>query len=153
MQEPYKVALLYGLLIASRNFNEFEIEFLSESPEVSKYFIDLINRLYKHKLSITELFAKDNKKPLYQVRILNKFLCKEISESFNRGKYAEYINLLSINEDITWNFIKGLFLSCGSVSAPETDYHLEFYFKDKRSALFSQNMFSWVQSKSFKKKK
>ncbi len=142
MPEQCKVVLLYGVLFASRCFNETEIVFLSESPEVSKYVSDLINRIYKQKLSVTELFSVDNKKPLYQIKISDKLLCKEISESFNRGKYAEYISLLSINEDMTWSFIKGLFLSCGSVSSPETDYHLEFYFRDRQTALFSQNMLS-----------
>lgn len=140
--EQCKVALLYGILIASRCFNETEIEFLSESPDVSKYTSDLINRMYKQNISAVELFSGDNKKPLYQIKITNIKLCKEISESFNRGKYAEYVNLISINEDITWSFIKGLFLSCGSVSSPETDYHLEFYFRKKQEALFSQNMLS-----------
>jgi len=142
MPEACKVVLLYGVLISSRNFNEDEIEFLSESFDVSKYVTDLINRVYKQKLSISELFSNDNKKPLYQIKITDRILCKEILESFNRGKFAEYVSLLSIDEDMTWNFVKGLFLSCGSVSSPETDYHLEFYFKDKQTALFSQNMLS-----------
>lgn len=140
--EPCKVVLLYGILTAARCFSETEIEFLSESPEVSKYASDLISRIYKQKLFATELFSGDNKKTLYQIKITDKKLCKEIIESFNRGKYAEYVNLISINEEITWSFIKGLFLSCGSVSSPETDYHLEFYFRNRQNALFSQNMLS-----------
>ncbi len=142
MPEQCKVILLYGILSSSKCFSNEEIEFLSESPFVAEYTAKLIGRIYKIRLNLSQLYTDENIKTLFQIKIDNPALCKEISDSFNCGKYAEYVSLLSLNEEITWSYIKGLFLSCGSVSDPETNYHLEFYFRDKNAAFFAQNMLS-----------
>ncbi|MBE6788232.1 MAG: DNA-binding protein WhiA [Ruminococcaceae bacterium] len=143
MPESCKASLLYGLLCSARIYNENEIEFLSECKEVCIYFSKLLGRLYRYNVDVSRF--SENKmqiKELYQVKITDKIACKTICDSFNCGKYSQDIGLISLDEAITWAFIKGIFLGCGSVSDPATDYHLEFTFKEKNHAVFSENMLS-----------
>ncbi len=143
MPECCKAVLLYGIFSAARTFSSTEIEFLSETNEVALYCSKLIGRLYRVNIPVETPFNSDeHKKELFQVKITDKKLCKNIYDSFNCGKYAEQVGLISLDENITWAFIKGIFLSCGSVSAPDTDYHLEFSFKRKSDAVFAENMLS-----------
>lgn len=141
MSEGCKAALLYGLLCSARSFSQSEIEFFSESREVAEYFADLVWRLYKQKLEIDSI-VDIHIKELFCIKISDSKICKMIVESFNCGKYAEHINLISLDEQITWAYIKGIFLGCGSISDPSSDYHLEFSFKKREDAIFAQNMMS-----------
>ena len=141
MPENCKAALLYGIFSAARIFTEQEIELLSEAKEISIYTSKLIGKLYHINVPVINLFNSDNqKKELYQLKITDSKICKIVCDSFNCGKYADAIGLISLDEKITWAFIKGIFLGCGSISDPENDYHLEFVFRRKSDALFAENM-------------
>jgi len=138
-----KVVLLYGLLRSAKNYNFSLIEFYSECFDVSLYFSKLVKRFFGHKAEVVGLYeGKGQKKELYRVKIDDKSLCKEIVESFDCDKYSDNISLISLDEEITWSFVKGIFLGCGSITDPEIDYHLEFSFRQKDSAIFSENMLS-----------
>lgn len=141
MPENCKAVLLYGILSAARTYSDKEIELLSETKEVSEYTSKLIGRLYHINIPVTNPSGTlDQKKELYQVKISDEKVCKIISDSFNCGKYADAISLISLDERITWSFVKGVFLGCGSVSGPDSEYHLEFSFKRKQDAIFAENM-------------
>ena len=146
LSESCKVSLLYGLFCSAKVYTESEIEFLSESNDVAVYISKLIGRFYKINIPIIALVdSKTQKKDLYQIKITDSRLCKTICDSFNCGKYAEIIGLISLDESITWSFIKGIFLGCGSISNPSSAYHLEFSFKNKDNAVFSENMLSSLE--------
>ena len=143
MPDSCKASMLYGLLCAARSFTEEKIEFLSECSEVATYFSKLLGRLYKINVPVVTIFAsKEQKKDLFFVRIDSPKVCKMICDSYNREQFSETIGLLSLDESITWAYIKGLFLGCGSISDPNAEYHLEFSFKNKNNAIFAQNMLS-----------
>ena len=133
MPDSCKASMLYGLLCAARSFTEDKIEFLSECSEVATCFSKLLGRLYKINVPVVTIFAsKEQKKDLYFVRIDSPKVCKMICDSYNREQFSETIGLLSLDESITWAYIKGLFLGCGSISDPNAEYHLEFSFKNKK---------------------
>lgn len=142
MSECCKVCLLYGILSTAKTFNETEIEFLSESNDVAIYFSRLIGKIFKIRVEVDKSILFTHKKEIYQIKISNKNHCKIISDSFNCGKFAEYISQLSLNDDATWAYIKGIFLGGGSISDPQSEYHLEIIFRQKNNAVFAQNMFS-----------
>lgn len=136
-----KAALLYGLFCSARTFNEYEIELLSECSDVAYYCSKLIGKLYRVNISVNSLFdSKEQRKDLFQIKIVDPKICRSICDSFNCGKFAQDIGLISLDEAITWAYIRGIFLGCGSISNPSTEYHLEFSFKRRESAVFSENM-------------
>ncbi|MBQ8869377.1 MAG: DNA-binding protein WhiA [Oscillospiraceae bacterium] len=146
MPDSCKASLLYGLLCSARAYSEREIEFLSECNEVAVYFSKLIGRLYRVNVPVLTLFAsKEQKRDLFQVKIDDAKICKTICDSFNCGKFSETIGLLSLDEAITWAYIKGVFLGCGSIADPSAEYHLELSFKNKNYAVFTQNMLTALE--------
>lgn len=143
MPDDCKAVMLYGILSAARTYSESEIELLSETKEVSEYTSKLIGRLYRVNVPVTiPNSTAEHKKELFQLKITDKKICKIICDSFNCGKFSDAISMISLDEKITWAFIKGIFLGCGSVSGPESEYHLEFAFKRKQDAIFAENMMS-----------
>ncbi|MEE1280136.1 MAG: DNA-binding protein WhiA [Oscillospiraceae bacterium] len=141
MPDSCKTVLLYGIFSAARIYSETEIEILSESKDIAYYTSKLIGRLYRVNIPVLKIFnSEEQKKELYQVKIIDTRICKTICDSYNCGKYSDAVGLISLDESITWAFIKGIFLGCGSVSDPETEYHLEFAFRRKNDAFFAQNM-------------
>ena len=143
MPDDCKAVMLYGIFSAARTYSEDEIELLSETKEVSEYTSKLIGRLYRVNIPVTNPTGTfEHRKELFQLKITDKKICKMICDSFNCGKFADAISMISLDERITWAFIKGIFLECGSVSDPESDYHLEFSFKRKQDAIFAENMMS-----------
>lgn len=141
MPDSCKAVLLYGIFSAARIYSETEIEILSEAKDIAYYTSKLIGRLYHINIPVLKLFnSEEQKKELYQVKIIDPKICKAICDSFNCGKYSDAVGLISLDESITWAFVKGIFLGCGSVSDPETEYHLEFAFRRKNDAFFAQNM-------------
>lgn len=143
MPESCKAGMLYGFFLAAKTYSENEIELILEYKEVAEYILNQISKLYKIKLDDSCLFEiQGMKKCFYQLHITDKHICSNIYNSFNCGRFAEYISLLSLDESITWAFIKGVFLGCGSVSDPESEYHLEFSFRYKKNALLCENMLS-----------
>ncbi len=148
MSEGCKAALLYGFLFDAKKYSESEIELILECKEVAEYILSQISKLYRINIGEECLFKIDGiRKTLHQIHIKDKIVCKNIYDSFNCGKFAEHISLLSLDESITWAFIKGIFLACGSVSDPESEYHLEFIFKNKSNALTAENMLSSLSLK------
>ncbi len=136
-----KVSTLYGILCTARRFDESCILLHTESPEVAQFAVRLFGQLYHIRLQSVQLFNSGSaQKDLYQLELTEKHLCKAVCDSFDCGKYAETISLLSLDEMITWSYIKGIFLGCGSISDPGADYHMEFSFHRKNDAIFAENM-------------
>jgi len=143
MPKSCKAAMLYGFFSTAKIYNSNEIELISESEFVAEYISSQISKLYHFKLEpINKIQPEIYKKPIYQIHIQSRVICKTIYDSFNCGEFSEYISLLALDQTVTWAFIKGVFLGCGSVSNPEVEYHLEFILKTQDKALFVQNMLS-----------
>ncbi len=146
MPDSCKASMLYGLLCSARVYSEKKIEFLSECSEVATCFSKLIGRLYRINIPVlTFIASREQKKDLFLVKIDDQKVCKMICDSYNCEKFSEIIGLLSLDESITWAYIKGLFLGCGSIADPNSEYHLEFSFKNKDNAIFAQNMLNALE--------
>ena len=121
-------SLLYGLALFSKNFSFNKIAFQSENELTTELFKRLLKEL-------CNIDAKVNASPSgksYTINITGKKNTAKLMTFF--GHSADEKNLV-INcsnftcEECRKAFIAGAFLSCGTISSPEKNYHLEFAVK------------------------
>ncbi len=120
----------YGLLLFAKNFSRQAVSMTTEHPEVARrvaeltaetahVFVDVATRITHRKTNVNTsqvaVMGEDQR-----IRLLEFFghMGQEISLHFN------YANLES--PCCVSSFLRGVFLSCGSVTNPEREYHLEF---------------------------
>ncbi|MBQ3133622.1 MAG: DNA-binding protein WhiA [Clostridia bacterium] len=116
-----RAALLYGLLQGGRGFSAREMAVQTEHPEVVRLYRSLLEEICgirteteKGAFTIVSV-AADNR-----ARVLT---------AFGHEPNEVSVRLIRANfhcDDCAAAYLRGLFLSCGAVSNPETDYHLEF---------------------------
>ena len=124
-----KYCCLYGMLLFCRSFSPDRIVFQTENGQVSEFFCRLADDVLggKNIVSVT----KNEKKSggaLYSLSIPSEHFREEI---IYRYRISSRTLIHRIQEDIIGNnsvyaFIAGAFLSCGSVTEPIKEYHLEF---------------------------
>lgn len=123
-------AELYGMLLFSRNFSPNKITFTTESNYAGNRLIFLLQNLY---MPIIEkqsaLRTKSSDSHLYKIIVVDGNDCKRIFEDFGHtdGQITLRVNRANLSsEELSQAFLRGVFLSCGSVSDPMKSYHLEF---------------------------
>lgn len=117
-------ALLYGLCVFSRSFSKFGISIQSENKELIKKYKELIKKYCNVNCSI----IKSPKGKSFSVLIEEKGDCDKILGAFgHNGSGSLKINHSNFDCLECCNaFLAGAFLSCGTISDPKKDYHLEF---------------------------
>ncbi len=125
-----KYAECYGMLLFGRSFQKDDISFLTASKDVALHLAELIKSCF----DITVLLSEGGvKKPTYLLSVTGEMDIKRILLKYERyGTNA----FLGINYDILKKeccveaFLRGVFLSCGSVSDPNKSFHAEFAIKN-----------------------
>lgn len=121
-----KYACLYGMLLFSHRFalND-NISFRTENENISKLFINLVYDIFGKNIIVQhyQKDIKDNSKAYYFK--LSKHDVELISKEFNINPIRE-IDITKIDNNNMMCFISGVFLSCGSITNPNKEYHLEF---------------------------
>lgn len=118
--------LLYGVLLFSRSFKAENISFHTENKNICGLVSELLARAFG---CIVDVLSSGKDKQSVMLRVpyqadREKILCAlghakdEISLKINN-------DLLKTNSNIKL-FLRGVFLSCGTVSDPQNGYHLEF---------------------------
>lgn len=117
-------ALLYGLCIFGKSFSSLGISMQTENEGVARLFKRLIRAYCNVKCDI----KASPKGRSYSVNIDKKSDCDKILGAFGHNDVGSLkINHSNFDCDDCRNaFLAGAFLACGTVSAPEKDYHLEF---------------------------
>ncbi len=120
----------YGLLLFCKKFSDTEISFKTESSETTKRFAELTASCTGSVVEIKKsLSARKNKASLYRVSIPNIEDCKRIFDYFGHSSsdFSLRINRANIEFEVcAAAFLRGAFLTCGSITSPESEYHLEF---------------------------
>src|SRR5574344_1517071 len=123
-------AQCYGMMLFSKHFSSNKILLKTENPYTANCLTDLATMLFSVivERESTLKFKKSNTK-LFSVSIMDENDCAKIFESF--GHSNEQLNLRINranldNEELYPSFLRGVFLSCGSITSPEKGYHLEF---------------------------
>lgn len=124
-------AELYGILLFGKVFREDQIIFTTESAYAAKRVTFLLENLY---MPIIEkqnaLRVRSGDSHLYKIRVVDALDCARIFADFGHTSSQVTLRVNRANvpgEEFSAAFVRGVFLSCGSVSDPMKSYHAEFY--------------------------
>ena len=122
-------ACLYGMLLFCRRFGAEEIQFQTENRLAADMFSRLSDKIIGRSgtVAITET-KKKNGSSLYSLTVPAE---PDREELIFRFRISSSKLIHRIQEDIIDNnnvfaFLAGAFISCGSVTEPIKEYHLEF---------------------------
>lgn len=125
-----RVAECYGLLLYSRRFSEQEIKLKTEVMCVAERYSEHLSTLFG---AIVEkkstLRASKDDINLHSIKVLLDSDCKKIFSFFGHSSDSPTLRINRANiedEQCVSAFLRGVFLSCGSVNDPQKNYHLEF---------------------------
>lgn len=136
-------AMAYGMLLFGRSFNSRSVSIMTDHESVAKKYTELLKKITgvdanihlsragKYSINI------ENEEEIGQ--ILSAF---SVDDSFTISRINR-ANLLNENEDekseilncCNGAFLRGAFLSCGTISDPNKSYHLEFVVPFKTLSL------------------
>ena len=119
-----KKSLLYGMMLFGKSFSEQSVCLQTENAPTARLFRSLIKSLYNIDCRITVSPRGRN----YTASVLSKTDAQKLFRSFGHsGAESLKINHSILQCPVCLSaFIAGAFLSCGTVSDPKKDYHLEF---------------------------
>lgn len=153
------IAILSAIIRNSGKFNEKSIVVTTENSKVAKKIYLLLNDIYNVSVTIDDKDNSFNRNRLYLVNVCNNvdFILKDLSILDEKNNYIEEVSdyLLS-SEDEKRAYLKGIFLSCGSVNDPKTSrYHLEFFIEKEKEAYFVNDLLNefYLNSKVIHKDK
>lgn len=124
------MSLLYGILLFARNFRKDNISLYSENKNICELtgniiinefgcIVDIIslNNNLKTEKGVVILKIPDEKD---RIKVLNKFghISDEINLKINKNNFRKRADIKA--------FLRGAFMSCGTVTDPQNGYHLEF---------------------------
>ena len=124
------MAECYGMLIFSRYFSEKQIVLHTESASVADRCMNMLAENFgviAEKSAV--LTQRHGGGKIFTVSVVSQENCKKIFHYFGYSakQVSRRINYALFEDDLCISaFLRGAFLSCGSVNNPEKDYHLEF---------------------------
>ncbi len=117
-------AFCYGFLLCSRSFSYRDISILTEHKEIADVYADAI----LHVCSVAPSVVKSGAGK-YRLEIKNESDTEKVMSAFGYDSKSRTmrINYANIADDCCKSaFLRGVFLSCGTVNDPSKRYHLEF---------------------------
>lgn len=117
-------SLLYGMLIFGKSFSQYGVSMQTENKDISELYKSLLKKYYNVDCAV----KVSPKARSYSVLIENKSDCDKILGAFGHSMGGSLkINHANFDCPTCINaFLAGTFLSCGTISDPKKDYHLEF---------------------------
>lgn len=120
----------YGMMLFSRPFSSSEIKLKTESIHVAERYITLSNKLFTPVIEKqSTLKATRDCINLHTVSFILPDECERMFSAFGHmaGDTTLRVNRGNIEDDVCLSaFLRGAFMACGSVNAPQKNYHLEF---------------------------
>ena len=153
------IAELSAIMRNSARFLDNVIEIVTENSKVAKRVYLLIKDIYNVNARIDDRANAFNRNRLFVVVIDNKVdvILKDLAVFDDDNNYIKIVpSYLIDSEEEKRAYLKGLFLSCGSVNDPKTSrYHLEFFVNEYEEADFISNLLNefMLNSKVIKKDK
>ena len=119
-------AELYAMLLLSREFSQEKIVFKTENKNTADHFVSLCTMLFTPIVEYRKPLTKSSK--TFTVELIDSMDCKRIFDFY--GHDNREITLRVNRANLPDNkceraFVRGVFLSCGSVTDPDKAYHLE----------------------------
>ena len=132
-------AELYGMLLFGRTFREDKIVFTTESVHAGRRVTFLLQNLFMPIIEKqTALSPKSGEAKLYKILLIDSEECRKVYHSFGHSgrEVTLRVNRANVSsEELSAAFVRGVFLSCGSVSDPMKSYHAEFCVPFKNLAV------------------
>lgn len=125
---PKANSCFMGLLYACKHFEISGINFVTENKRTADFFSRSCKDISGYETEFFEL--KKSSSTVYSAE-LSKDIAKKIFSYFNipeNYKETGYKNAPIPKRKLLPQFIGGMFLSCGSLTDPNKDYHMEFVF-------------------------
>ena len=123
-------AELYGMLLFGKTFRADKLAFTTESSHAASRLTFLLETLY---MPIIErqnaLRVCSGESRLYKMEVVDSEECRRIYEDFGHSASQVTLRVNRANlsaDELSAAFVRGVFLSCGSVSDPMKSYHAEF---------------------------
>lgn len=117
-------AEMYGLILFGKAFSKREIFFNTENKEVAKKYFDCVSGICKK--DVTYNRTKSGK---CKVSVESEEARLSVLDFFglSGNERSRRANLANLDDECCYGaFLRGAFLSCGNMSDPEKNYHLEF---------------------------
>ena len=134
------MAMLSAILRNNSKYDNQRITVTTENSKVAKKVYLLLSDLYHVNVTIDDKENSFNRNRLYLIIVTEKvdFILKDLSIIDNQGGYLPIISSYMLDsEEERRAYLKGIFLSCGSVNDPKTShYHLEFFIEKEEEANF-----------------
>ena len=125
----------YGLMLFAKSFSSKEICFRTESGDAANRFADVVTAQTGAIVEISKTLSVKKKESIkYRVCVPSENDCEKIFYECGHspGDVNLKINRANIGFEVCMGaFLRGAFLSCGSVISPETEYRLEFCVRHK----------------------
>lgn len=136
-----KISLLSAYVRNNAIIRDDEIIIITENKEISKYIFDLVNELYKVFPVITVRKSFNFRRSMSYILTISYNACNILKDLSLMNDDGFLINIPReyLYHDIEDKkaYVKGLFLSTGSVNDPKTSrYHLEFLIDDYDYSVF-----------------
>lgn len=122
-----RFACLYGISLFARTITENEFCFQTESKVVSELYPSLFAEVFQRKV---KLECSENRRNSYTFSVKKENGLDIFFQTFHINPEKISINLNNIDNNNIGIFTAGVFLSCGSISNPEKEYHLELAVSD-----------------------
>lgn len=132
-------AQAYAMLLFGRSFSFLDISLVTENEAVAQKYSDIINELFALR---PEINSGNSKK--YSVTVPGKQDRARIMNFFGHDESDIFlrVNRSNIAQDCCFSaFLRGVFLSCGTVSSPEKNYHMEFTVSHKKLCMDLMQIF------------
>ena len=120
-------AELYGMMFGAAFFGCDRIAVDTGNPAVYLRYIKLLREFFRAK-SLSDAMLSDIQDGDTVTSVLD-------AVGIDRASVPTHIDRGMIKcQFCGWSFVKGVFLSCGTITSPENSYHLEFLMRDEDSA-------------------
>lgn len=123
-----KFSALYGIMLFGNKFSVNEIKIITEKEVIKETVYTLLKELFDIEPDIKGKMRYD-KQIMYTISITEKEDIMKISSKYGYSKDTDALRInfmLLQNECCQKSFLKGAFISGGSITNPEKRYHLEF---------------------------
>lgn len=138
------MVMLSAIIRNSGKMDNEEITITTENSKVARRIYTLISDIYNVSVSILDKNNSFNRNRLYVIKVSDNvnFILKDLGVIDDNNKYLKIIPSYMIDSDEEKRaYLKGIFLSCGSVNDPKTSrYHLEFFIDNNDEAYFVNDL-------------
>ena len=138
------MAMLSAIVRNGGRVVDDKILITTENSKVARKIYTLISDIYNVSVNIDDKDNNFNRNRLYIIKVNNDidFILKDLCVMSDSNKYLNIVpDYLLDSEEERRAYLKGVFLSCGSINDPKTSrYHLEFFIDNLDEANFINDL-------------